>query len=144
MELHQSASKGRGSTALGGRMDTAPSPSASPTWNRSWPISSTPQGRLRRTLCLGLKHPRVGRPFSFRARRLMSLHPGLKRLGYSVRPLRGHRKMSKLQRLRGTAALLMPANENPSTIRMPVTSLTSSGEAERLPQTPANENPAGS
>jgi hypothetical protein len=28
----------------------------------------------------------------------MSLHPGLKRLGYSVRPLRGHGKMSKLQR----------------------------------------------
>ena len=56
----------------------------------------TPQGRLRRTLCLGLKHPRLGRPFSFRARPLMSLHPGLKHLGYSVRPLRGHRKMSKL------------------------------------------------
>jgi hypothetical protein len=28
---------------------------------------------------------------------LMSLHPGIKHLGYSVRPLRGHRKMSKLQ-----------------------------------------------
>jgi hypothetical protein len=56
---------------------------------------STPQGRLRRTLCLGLKHPRVGRPF--RARRLMSLHPGLKHLGYSVRPLRGHSKMFKRQ-----------------------------------------------
>jgi hypothetical protein len=52
-------------------------------------------GRLRRTLCLALRHPRVGRPF--RARRLMSLHPGLKHLGYSVRPLRDHRKMSKLQ-----------------------------------------------
>jgi hypothetical protein len=39
---------------------------------------------------MGLKHPRVGRPF--RARRLMTLHPGLKHLGYSVRPLRGHRK----------------------------------------------------
>jgi hypothetical protein len=51
-------------------------------------IFKTPQGRLRGTLCLGLKHPRVGRPF--RARRLMSLHPGLKHLGYSVRPLRGH------------------------------------------------------
>jgi len=38
---------------------------------------------------------RVGRPF--RARRLASLHPGLKPLGYSVRPLRGHRQMSKLQ-----------------------------------------------
>jgi hypothetical protein len=34
----------------------------------------------------------------FRARRLMSFLPGLKHLGYSVRPLRGHRKMSKLQR----------------------------------------------
>src|SRR5262245_30581858 len=27
----------------------------------------------------------------------MTLHPGLKHLGYSVRPLRGHRKMSKHQ-----------------------------------------------
>src|SRR5215469_13937995 len=27
--------------------------------------------------------------FAFRARRLISLHPGLKHLGYSVRPLRG-------------------------------------------------------
>jgi len=34
-------------------------------------------GRLRRTLCLGLKFPRVGRPF--RAGRFISLHPGLKR-----------------------------------------------------------------
>src|SRR4030081_3977471 len=55
-------------------------------------IFKRPQGRLRRTLCLGLKHPRIGRPFSFRARRLMSLYPWLKHLGYSVRPLRGHRK----------------------------------------------------
>jgi len=38
-----------------------------------------------------LKHYCVGRPF--RTRRLMSLHPGLKKhLGYSVRPLRGHRR----------------------------------------------------
>ena len=40
--------------------------------------------------------PMVGRPF--RARRLMSLYPGLKHMGYSVRPRRGHRKMSKLQK----------------------------------------------
>src|SRR5215470_9085722 len=33
---------------------------------------------------------RVGRPF--RAGRFISLHPGLKRLGYSVRPLRGRKK----------------------------------------------------
>jgi len=39
-------------------------------------IFKTPQGRLRRTLCLGLKHQCVGRPF--RVRRLMPLHPGLK------------------------------------------------------------------
>src|SRR5262249_26524917 len=38
---------------------------------------------------------RVGRPF--RAGRFISLHPGLKRLGYSVRPLRGRKKTSKLQ-----------------------------------------------
>src|SRR5262249_21182967 len=50
---------------------------------------------LRRTLCLESKRQWVGRPF--RARRLASLHPGLKPLGYSVRPLRGHRQMSKLQ-----------------------------------------------
>src|SRR6516162_2789255 len=43
-------------------------------------------------------HPRGGVAGAFRARRLMSLHPGLKRLGYSVRPLRGHRKRSKHQR----------------------------------------------
>ena len=43
-------------------------------------------------------HPRGGVAGDFRARRLMSLHPGLKRLGYSVRPLRGHRKRSKHQR----------------------------------------------
>jgi hypothetical protein len=61
----------------------------------AWVCGQTPQGRLRRTLCLGLKHQWVGRPF--RASRLMALHPGLKHLGYSVRPLRGHRKMSKLQ-----------------------------------------------
>jgi hypothetical protein len=47
---------------------------------------------------LGLKHPRVERPF--RALRLMSLYPGLKHLGYAVRPLRGRRKMSKLQAFR--------------------------------------------
>src|SRR6516162_9144947 len=35
------------------------------------------RGHLRRTLCLGLKLPRVGRPF--RAGRFISLHPGLKR-----------------------------------------------------------------
>ena len=33
--------KRKGSETLGGRMDTVPSPSASPTWNRSRPISST-------------------------------------------------------------------------------------------------------
>jgi hypothetical protein len=43
---------------------------------------------VKQTLCLGLKHLWVGRPF--RAPHLMSLHPGLKRLGYFVRPLRGH------------------------------------------------------
>ena len=43
----QSASKRRGSMALGGRMDTVPSPSASPTWNRSRPISSTRQSIIR-------------------------------------------------------------------------------------------------
>ena len=37
-----------------------------------------PQGRLRRTRCLESKRQWVGRPFSFRARRLASLHPGLK------------------------------------------------------------------
>src|SRR5215831_15783884 len=46
-ELHQSASKRRASKALGGRMDTVPSPSASPTWNRSRPISSTRQSIIR-------------------------------------------------------------------------------------------------
>jgi len=39
--------KEKGSMALGGRMDTAPSPSASPTWNRSRPISSTRQSIIR-------------------------------------------------------------------------------------------------
>jgi hypothetical protein len=43
---------------------------------------SVSESNLRGTPCLGLKHPRVGRPF--RARCLMSLHPGLKHLGYSV------------------------------------------------------------
>src|SRR5262249_49294936 len=38
---------------------------------------------------------KVGRPF--RAGRFISLHPGLKRLGYSVRPLCGRKKTSKLQ-----------------------------------------------
>jgi hypothetical protein len=38
--VHQSASKRRGSMALGGRMDTVPSPSASPMWNRSRPIAN--------------------------------------------------------------------------------------------------------
>src|ERR1700732_5103065 len=61
------------------------------------------------TLCLGLNHPRVGRPF--RARRLMSFLPGLKHLGYSVRPLRGHRKMSKLQGLQS----LQPSVESSET-----------------------------
>jgi len=37
-----------------------------------------------------------GRPF--RAGRFISLHPGLKHLGYSVRPLCGRKKTSKLQR----------------------------------------------
>jgi hypothetical protein len=36
----------------------------------------------------------------------MSLHPGLKHLGYSVRPLRGHRKMSKHQGLQSPAAVV--------------------------------------
>src|SRR6516225_8507871 len=35
--------KEKGLRDLGGRMDTVPSPSASPTWNRSRPISSTRQ-----------------------------------------------------------------------------------------------------
>ena len=41
----------------------------------------------------------------------MSLHPGLKRLGYSVRPLRGHWKMSKLQGLQSSAAVTRPAKD---------------------------------
>jgi hypothetical protein len=44
---------------------------------------------IRNEIHAYIKAPqRVGRPF--RACRLRSLHPGLKRLGYSVRPLRGH------------------------------------------------------
>ena len=45
----------------------------------------------------GIETP-MGRTPLQGARRLASLHPGLKPLGYSVRPLRGRRKMSKLQR----------------------------------------------
>ena len=44
----------------------------------------------------GIETP-MGRTPLQGARRLASLHPGLKPLGYSVRPLRGHRQMSKLQ-----------------------------------------------
>ena len=54
-------------------------------------------GRLKvgrpREAVLGLPSrnctPRRGVGSAFRAGRLISLHPGLKRLGYSVRPLRG-------------------------------------------------------
>jgi hypothetical protein len=90
----------------------------------------TPQGRLRRTLCLGLKHPRVGRPF--RARRLMLLLPGLKHwlkhLGYSVRPLRGQmlRKAEQVAvkicdqfRLALSCSLLQPSYEQPKTPSTP-------------------------
>ena len=45
----------------------------------------------------GIETP-MGRTPLQGARRLASLHPGLKPLGYSVRPLRGHRQMSKLQK----------------------------------------------
>ena len=105
---------------------------------------SNVQGRLRPTLCLGLKNngsdalvrqsldcllgiaPRDAGLGVLSGRRLMSLHPGLKHptpqslrrgwpfwrhlpqhegrhscsdggVGYSLRPLRGHRKMSKLE-----------------------------------------------
>ena len=44
---------------------------------------------------LTIMPPKVGRPL--RAGRLISLHPGLKPLGYSLRPLRGRQKTSKLQ-----------------------------------------------
>ena len=44
----------------------------------------------------GIETP-MGRTPLHGARRLASLHPGLKPLGYSVRPLRGHRQMAKLQ-----------------------------------------------
>ena len=77
------------------RMDTVPSPSASPTWHRSRPISSTRQSIIRNlatrkrfvkfsnatgspstNAMSAMKHQWVGRPF--RARRLMALYPGLK------------------------------------------------------------------
>jgi hypothetical protein len=75
---------------------------ARPTlWARaSSPATESPST----TRCLESKRQWVGRPF--RARRLASLHPGLKPLGYSVRPLRGHRQMSKLQ---GAGVLLARA-----------------------------------
>ena len=50
------------------------------------------------TCSLSENHPRGGVTGAFRAGRFISLHPGLKRLGYSVRPLRGRKKTSKLQR----------------------------------------------
>jgi len=37
----------------------------------------------------------IGRPFQGASS--FDVYPGLKPLGYSLRPLRGHRKMSKLQ-----------------------------------------------
>src|SRR6516162_8975842 len=60
-------------------------------------------GRLKvgrpREAVLGLPSrnctPRRGVGSAFRAGRFISLHPGLKRLGYSVRPLCGRKKIRK-------------------------------------------------
>ena len=80
------------SLALGRRLK-ATRPERGDQCSGLWSANAT--GSPSTNAMLGLKHQWVGRPF--RARRLMSLRPGLKHLGYSVRPLRGHRKMSKLQ-----------------------------------------------
>ena len=130
--------------ASGGRTDTGPSPSASPTWNRSRLISSTRQiiirnlatrkrfvkfsnatGSSSTNAMSGIETPMGRTPFqgaslnsaSPRAKapdfakptsrlavwRHIPQHEGRHSfsdggLGYSVRPLRGHTKMSKPQR----------------------------------------------
>src|SRR5262245_8962604 len=100
-------------------------PSASPTWHRSRPISSTRQSSIRNlatrkrfvkfsnatgspstNATFGIETPMGRTPFQGVS--LDVIHPGLKHLGYSVRPLRGHRKMSKLQGPLGERTLPLP------------------------------------